>query len=88
MNWTKNIGKNENGVQYWIVKPIPFDNDLLLIANWKEHLAEHNGIIHTFTDVADGAISNMMNGKRGEMWEYESISENLNWPDEIIIREL
>lgn len=89
MHWRIEQDRLHDGIQYWIIQPSPIDvGDQDLMDNWRVHLEVNNSIIHTFFDVADPVINNMMEGDRGVKWEYEPVIADSEWPNQIVIYEI
>ena len=87
MNWyipeTQGNLKEE---QLRVIAPIPTDDaDKELLANWRDHFEKNNDVIHTFFELVDPVINNMMRGARGKNWDYEPISKNGKWPYQIVV---
>lgn len=88
MNITKRNSKNHEGVQYYEIIPQaePGTGDQQLLANWVAYHEKHEGILHTFFDEMDPIISRIMNGDRGQSWQYEPFGSE--WPFTFYIREI
>ena len=82
--------RNHNGRQYWKITPRPVDGDeRAIIQNWRAYYEVNNEIIPSFFELMDNRINGMLNGVRGQNWEYLPFGgEEFDWPNEFIVYEI
>lgn len=90
MNINKSDHKNHNGIQYYKIGLANLsDDEIIQTQNWRDFFDEHENIIQDFHIKIDPMLNIIMNGMRGEVWQYDFEIDNMNfWPNEFIIREL